>query len=125
MSGPLPTVANALRADFIWSSSGDVDVQTKTFFKYSGGAPSASDCTSLASDLFTAMAAEFGSWGADVSLTQCIVTDLSSHTGGQGNSTGTTSGGKTTARTALGQSLLINFHIARRYRGSKRSEEHK
>lgn len=116
---PLPTVPNALRADFRWSTSGDTDLLTHVFFKYSGGAPNATDCANFASDLVTAMEAEFGQWSAAVTLTECVVTDLSSHTGGQGSSSAAATGGITESPLSAGTCLLINFNIARRYRGGK------
>ena len=116
---PLPVVANALRAQVIWSTTGDSDVECHFFFKYTGSAPNATDCTSFASSIFSAMSAENGEWSAAITLREVIVTDLSSLTGGQGNSTGSTTGGKTEQPLSLGTAVVENFHISRRYRGGK------
>lgn len=119
MTGPLPVVPNALRAQVIWSTTGDSDVECHFFFKYTGAAPSATDCTSFASGIFTAMGANSGEWSQAITLREVIVTDLSSLTGGQGNSTGSVVGGKIEQPLSLGTSVVENFHISRRYRGGK------
>jgi hypothetical protein len=94
-------------------------MQTKMFFRYSGGAPDATACTGFAFDAYGAMAAEDAQWGSDVSLIECIVTDLSSTSGGQGTESSTTPGGKTPGALSMATCLLINYHISRRYRGGK------
>lgn len=119
MTGPLPAVANVMRADFIWSTSGDLDVMNRLFFLYTGGAPTAPDCVSFASSIFTAMAAQSSEWGEDVSLTNVIVTDLSIVSGNQGEQSSSAPGGKITDNQAASISLLANYHITRRYRGGK------
>lgn len=118
-TGPLPPVPATLRVDLIWSSSGDTDIMNRLFFQYSGAAPSPSDCTSLASQIFTALAAESSQWGEDVSLTNVIVTDLSIVSGNQGEESSTQAGGKIAGALSASTALLINFHITRRYRGGK------
>jgi hypothetical protein len=112
-------VANALSAVLVWSSSGDINMQTKWFFRYSGGAPDATACTALASDIYTAVAAQADQWGSDVNLTNVIVTDLASVTGGQGEESSTAPGGKTPGALSMSTALLINYKINRRYRGGK------
>lgn len=94
-------------------------MQTKWFFRYSGGAPDATACTALASDIFTAMATEDDQWGSDVHLTNVIVTDLSSVTGGQGEESSDAPGGKEPGALSMATALLINYKISRRYRGGK------
>jgi hypothetical protein len=116
---PLPVVPNVVRAQLIWSTTGDSDVQCHFYFKYTGGPPNATDCTNFASDIFTAMAAEFAEWSNAITLRECIVTDLSSNTGGQGSDTGSAPGGKTEQPLSLATSVVENFHISRRYRGGK------
>jgi hypothetical protein len=119
VAGPLPSVPNALSCVFVWSSSGDINMQTKWFFRYSGGAPDATACTALAAAIYTAMAAQDDQWGSDVDLTNVIVTDLSSVSGGQGEESASTPGGKTPGALSMSTCLLINYKINRRYRGGK------
>jgi len=119
MSGPLPAVPNALSCVYVWSAAGNVNMQTKLFYRYSGGAPDSTACTSLAASLYGAMAFEDGEWGTDVNLTNCIVTDLSSVSGGQGEESSSSPGGKTPGALSMATCFLVNYHIARRYRGGK------
>lgn len=116
---PLPTVPNVLRTDLIWSTSGDIDLDSRLFFRYSGGPPSVTDATTFASDIYTAMAAQDPQWGSDVVLTNAIVTDLSASTGARGEESSSAPGGKTPGALAASTCLLINYHISRRYRGGK------
>lgn len=119
MTGPLPVVPATARVDFIWSSSGDTDIMNRLFFSYSGGAPSPSDAATIASELFTAMTGQDGQWGNDVAMTECIFTDLSAVSGAQGIHGGNAPGGKSAGALSGSTALLVNYHIARRYRGGK------
>lgn len=119
MTGPLPPVPNVMRVDFIWSTAGDLDVMNRLFFLYTGGAPTPTDCVSFASSIYSAMATEFAEWGSDVDLTNVIVTDLSILSGSQGEQSSSTAGGKIADHQAASISLLVNYHITRRYRGGK------
>lgn len=116
---PLPSIPNVLRVDLIWATSGDTDLDSRQFFRYSGGPPSATDATSFAFSIYSAMAAENAQWGADVDLTNVIVTDLSAATGARGEESSSTAGGKTPGALSAATALLINYHISRRYRGGK------
>jgi hypothetical protein len=103
-----------------FSYGSDINVRNRLFFKYGGAAPS--------SAVLAGWAATFGvEWAVNmqgehvpaVVFETCEITDLTSPTAGQGSATlnlaGTLAGGVLPAQT----SALVNFHIARRYRGGK------
>jgi hypothetical protein len=116
---PLPNVPNVLRADFLWSLSDDTDISTRLFLRYSGGPPSSSDAAALAADIYNPLHIVDTMWGTDTVLTGCRVTDLSSSTGGQGEHTQSTEGGRAGGELPAGVCLLANYLINRRYRGGK------
>lgn len=114
----LPTIPNVLKARLLWSVSSDVDVSTTWYFAYSGTAPSNSDCTSLANTIYTAIAAFGEDWDVDTTLTGVEVIDLSSVSGGVGVHAGST-GGNLNAPLSAATCVLVNYQIARRYRGGR------
>jgi hypothetical protein len=88
-------------------------------FGYSGNSPDNAACSSLATTIFTAMAGHNQLWTADVSLSEVVVLDLASKTGGVGTHSGTAAGGTTPGGTDNSMAVLVNYKIARRYRGGK------
>lgn len=118
---PLPFVAHALRADILWTDDADLDVLTRLHFAYAGDAPSAADCESIAANLWTAMETNpLDMAGPNTSLRGVDVIDLS----GESAATGThldTSPGRSIGAGVLpaGVCALVNYQIARRYRGGK------
>jgi len=116
---PLVAVPNVLRAQLLWSDAADLDVSTGFFFRYSGSAPSAVDATTLAGKIFTAAHPFMEIALASVDLRGVRVTDLSSNMGGDGTHVETDPG--TGGGDALpgGIGPLVNYSIARRYRGGK------
>lgn len=115
----LPPVPGTLRADLEWSVGTDVLVRTRFFFSYTGTAPSAGDCDTIASDLYTSAAAHFPPLMVnDNSLIGVTVTDLASSSGAQGSHAATTAGSNTGFFPA-GTAALFNYTISRRYRGGK------
>jgi hypothetical protein len=118
---PLPDVAQVLRVELKQTYQSDLDVLTRLYFQYSGAAPSDADLTTFAGDVAAA-------WGSDiapelvhesVTLTEVTVTDLTSPTSGQGSWAGSSAGGLSGDPLAAGTAFLVNFQIARRYRGGK------
>lgn len=98
----------------------DTDAGVRGFWRYTGGAPSAADCSTLALDFGGAWAAHLASLlDVSYSLTAVQVVDLSSSTGAEATDTtsrsGTRGGGSLTASVAT----LVNQNIVRRYRGGK------
>lgn len=115
----LPDVPNVLRVDLQWTVGGDLDVITRMFFSYSGGAPSAADCVTIAASVYTDAAAMKALWESGTDLIGVKVTDLSSATGGVGEHSQVTSGTGATASMPGSVAVLVNYVITRRYRGGK------
>lgn len=119
MPGPLPVVPNVLNAQLLWTTAGPKTLYTGLKFRYSGGPPSATDATSFASDIYTAMATQNTYWSSDIDLSEVIVTDLSSTSGAQGHQSSSTAGGRTPGGLDNGTAVVIDYFILRRYRGGK------
>jgi hypothetical protein len=114
----LPTIPNVLKASLLWSVSSDVDVRTGLYFSYSGGAPNNASCSAFAAAAYAAFGSFGEDWDVDTSLTGCEVIDLSSASGGVGLHSGTTVGNL--QHPISGAScVLVNYQIARRYRGGR------
>jgi hypothetical protein len=115
----LPNVPNVLRLQLGWSDDQDQSVLSNFFFRYSGGPPDAADCLSIAGAAATAMTANAGAWHPDTSLTSAGVIDLSTNESAEGFHAVGVPGSLTGTPLAGGTALLVNYHIARRYRGGK------
>lgn len=115
----LPTIPNVLRVDWQWSDASDINVSTRSFFRYSGPAPDSADCVTLAADIYALQSALAGQWGEGTDLIGTKVTDLSSSSGGVGEHAQDTPGTRTGSILAAGTAVLVNFVIGRRYRGGK------
>lgn len=115
----LPPVPNVLRADLQFSIPSAGLIHTRFLFRYSGGPPNSSDATNLAADIYSPASAFHTFYDTETTLQGVEVTDLSSPSGGQGvhaqATVGTEAGGLLTGGTAV----LVNYLIARRYRGGK------
>lgn len=115
---PLPTVPAVIRADLQWQDAADINVTTRSFWEYSGGPPTSTDCLALAVDLYALVAAQNANWDTETFLSGVKVTDLSSMSGGVGEHAASTVGTATFAFSAA-TCVLVNFVITRRYRGGK------
>ena len=116
---PLPSVANTLKAQLLWSDSSDNNVRTTLFYRYTGGPPSATDCNALAADIYGAFAAMDGQWSPTTQLTGVELTDLNSSGGAQGLHAQSTSGIRAGTDLAGGTAVVVGYTIVRRYRGGK------
>lgn len=116
---PLPTVPNVLRADLQYNDGSDLSVAARHFFRYSGAPPTSADALTLAADIYGAMASHAGLWDTFSSLAGCKVTDLSSSTGGVGEHAQVTIGTRPNTPLPGGTAVVVNYVIARRYRGGK------
>jgi hypothetical protein len=115
----LPPVANVLRADVLWTYGSDVSVSTRQYFRYSGGPPNSTDATTLGAAIFNALQTMSSEWGSAVTMSGVRVTDLSSAGGGQGEHAGAQIGTGSGLPLNAGTAVLVNYVIARRYRGGK------
>lgn len=115
----LPSVADVLKVQLLWTDGADNDVYNVMYFRYSGGAPSAADAASLATAVFNAGGFFDTVMSSDTSLTGVIVTDLSSPSSAQGEHAGNTPGTRTGGHLTGGAAVVVSYQIARRYRGGK------
>ena len=114
----LPTVPNVLKAKLKWSVSTDVLVSTTLFFSYSGPAPDNAGALSFATTFATAFAAPETLWDKDTTFLGCEVIDLSSVSGGVGEHDESSVGNLQTPISGA-SCVLLNYQIARRYRGGR------
>jgi hypothetical protein len=108
--------------NFKWKHTlgGDLDVLNGFYMSYTGTAPSNAQLVALGAAQAAVWATDFGPLtDADTQLTSIEITDLSSSTSAQGTAnvseTGSRSGNYLPASTCV----LLNFTVARRYRGGK------
>lgn len=87
--------------------------------RYSGTAPTNSECNDIADDLQGIYMLNFGAWlSSDVSLEETIVTDLTSSTASVGTFSGTSSAtGANASNMSAGVAIALSWKIHRRYRG--------
>lgn len=115
----LPDVPQVLRIDLRGSLSTDVDVLTRLFFKYSGTAPANSDLITMASAIATAWEDAKNLYSGEFFLTYIEVTDLTTTSSAQGTWSGSVEGTNDGGILTAGSCFLVNYQIARRYRGGK------
>jgi hypothetical protein len=108
-----------LSVRLLWSDSLDNDVSTKTFWRYVGTAPDSTACQLFAAEFVEAAASFATLYPSDTQLTGCVVQDLSSISGGVGESLQTTPGTNSGAPLAGGTCTVLSYGVARRYRGGK------
>lgn len=117
---PLPPVPNGIKAQIGWYIDNNDRVENVLHFLVSNGPPSAAVCAALAADFQAAQITQFGAvTHTSNGIMPCTVTDISSGSGLQGvggaAQGGSLSGSYNSAQTAM----VLNHHIARRYRGGK------
>jgi hypothetical protein len=113
-------VPNVLRITYGFTVGDDTDVTSKTHYTWSGTAPSASTCVTLAGDIYAEAALEFaGLMSITTYLTSVRVTDLTSTTAGDGTHAALTVGSRAGDQLPASTCVVINRQIARRYRGGK------
>lgn len=87
-------------------------------WEYGGPPPTSAECAAFASDIYDNFFAQFGPLMVpQTSIEECIVTDLSSSTGGEGNHTAHNAGSSTADKVPGNCTFLISKTIFARYRG--------
>jgi hypothetical protein len=90
------------------------------FLSYSGSAPSAANCATLASDIATAYSAQVAAWVNDHwYLSEVDVLDIATVTGLSGQATPSIAGTRSGTPVPAQLASNVEFDIARRYRGGK------
>jgi len=117
---PLPYVPDVLRADLLWTDASDTNILTRLHYAYTGGPPSPTDCIALATGIYGAAVAQFiSALNVDGKLRGVDVVDLADETAATGTYEHLTSGTNLNGFLPAGVAVLMNHHIARRYRGGK------
>lgn len=115
---PLPAVLNVLRVRALFTVYGKVDQGLRSFYSYTGTAPSDSTCDSIASDIYTGIADDIMPYVSEyTTLTEVIVEDLSDSTAGVGSGTGSTAGSLSGGIIPAQSAVVTSYEISRRYRG--------
>lgn len=116
----LPDVPNVIRLDLIHSEAGDPGLGNRSFWRYTGGAPSITDLDTFCTGAAAAWNTNIAPLSATaVVLKEIVATDLTSPTGSRGTWTGTHAGTRSGDGLPMDACLLLNFTIDRRYRGGK------
>jgi len=120
MTVTLPPVPNVLKFQAHWTIGADVNAATIWHWLYTGAAPDAADCLTLATE-FDGYLADFAEplMDSENVLTGVTCTDLASTSGAQAEFEGTDTGTRSGGLLPAGVALLVNYQIARRYRGGK------
>jgi hypothetical protein len=116
----LPPVSGVMSVHFKFTYSNDLDVLVRHFYSFTGGPLTNAQAVSYA----TAFAANYNAnclalAHPDVTMTECIVTDLTNASAGTGSVSVSYAGTASGTPLAAGTATLINALISRRYRGGK------
>lgn len=116
----LPPVPSTIKVIYNLGIGTDTNAIVREYFGYSGSAPTAAQCITLAGVIRTA-------WGnnlkalvsANTNLISTTVIDLSSASGASGVDTTGITGTRTGTSLPAGVAVLVNKKVSRRYRGGK------
>lgn len=116
---PLPA-SPCVRVRLDYTQSDAFLAGSRFYLSYSGSAPTASNCATLASDIATAWGTELAPQiHQDFALTEVDVLDIATNAGASGQHTGSSSGGLTGTAIPTQVAVNIEYNILRRYRGGK------
>jgi hypothetical protein len=117
VSGPLPAVAKAVRVEHHFTEAAAPNVMVRTFFQYTG-ALSTADATTWLGNIITGLNANMSA-NLQPTLTLLLseLTDLTSVSSAQVQSSVGFTGGATASPLAAGVAMVLRYRIARRYRG--------
>jgi hypothetical protein len=116
----LPAVPGVIRHEIKYTVGTDIDVLNRSFFAYTGTAPTNTNLSAMAAALHTAWNSDLRAlFTAQVTWDDVLLTDLSSSSGAFGDAPSATSGTRSGGNLPAGVAALTNFTVARRYRGGK------
>jgi hypothetical protein len=97
-----------------------LDVLNRFYVSYTGSPPTPAQMVTFAGSIGAAWEAHLAPMASeDVVLAECIAVDLSSPTAAVGEAPFDSAGGRSGGQLPAGVAALLNFHVARRYRGGK------
>lgn len=116
----LPDVPGVLRLDILYGGGADISAGSRVFFSYTGTAPTDATldtmCTALNADwetLFTSLTP------SETVFFGTRLTDLTTPASGRGEVAASAAGDRGTTLIPFGAAAVLDFKIARRYRGGK------
>jgi hypothetical protein len=116
----LPVVPNVLRLEYKQTYSSDLDVLTRTFWVWAGTTPTVGNLNTMAAACAAAYDANLTSLlSTDITLTETTLVALDSLSAAAGSSSASYSGSVGGGVLPAGTCFLVNYQIARRYRGGK------
>src|SRR5271165_6587829 len=116
---PLPDVP-CVRCRLDYQDLTSNESGNRFYLSYSGSAPTAANCVTLAGDIASAWNTWFGGLTSqNFALVEVDVLDIASDSGLSGQWAGTYNGGQTGTPLTLQSAINVEFLIARRYRGCK------
>jgi len=116
---PLPE-SSVLRVRLDYTQNDASLAGNRFYIGYTGSAPTAGNCTTLAADIEAAWVASIADLVfEDYALTEVDVLDITTVTGASGQWTGSEAGGSTGTQIPASAASNCEFGIARRYRGGK------
>lgn len=117
---PLAPVPNVARIDIDFGLEGDPVAGCHLFFESNGTVPTVANLDSIAAQVATAYSAHLNAHlAATRTCNEVVVTDLTSPTSARGSAAVGASGGGPSVDQVAGLAAVINYPIARRYRGGK------
>lgn len=116
----LPPVPQVVRVHLGWQVGNDSSAGSRLYWRYSGPAPTGAQCDGIASAFQTQIRDLWlGLLALSNNQTEIVVTDLSTNSGRSGEVPGAGQGTRAGEPLPANACLLMNHHIARRYRGGK------
>lgn len=116
---PLPDVP-CVRCALDYTRTDGFTGGSRFYLSYSGSAPSGANCTTLGTDIGTQWAAHLAYWiTSNWTLTEVDVLDIATHTGASAATPVTHAGTNGGTPISSNAATVIEYGIARRYRGGK------
>jgi hypothetical protein len=109
-----------LRVDFVHTYGTDPHLTSRSFWKYSGSAPSNGNCNVMAGHISAGWALQLAPLAhTNITLVEVLVTDLTSPTAGAGSDSTHHAGTRSGTGLTINDVANLNFQVDRRYRGGK------
>jgi len=116
---PLPA-SPCVRVRLGYTASAGTEMGSRFYLSYSGAAPTAANCLTLATDIATAQGTHLAPYCYQlISLTEVDVLDIATDSGAHGTYAASNAGGLSGGTLTANAAVNVEYDIARRYRGGK------